>query len=154
MAQTSTAASLRQITMSIWGLGLLSFNGGTLEALVAGGGIDSSKAVILAVGGGTFLADAGTASTLSGAITGVGAWTKAGPGTLTLTGMNTYSGGTNLNGGILAVNSDVNLGTGALSFNGGTLQALVAGAGSIRAKRLILPWAGGRFWRTPVPLRR
>jgi fibronectin-binding autotransporter adhesin len=63
------------------GTGALSFNGGTLQALVAGGGIDSSKAVNLAVGGGTFLADAGTASTLSGTITGVGAWTKAGPGT-------------------------------------------------------------------------
>ena len=51
------------------------------------------KAVNLAAGGGTLLAEAGTASTLGGAITGVGAWTKAGPGTLTLTGANTYSGG-------------------------------------------------------------
>ena len=34
------------------------------------------------------------------------------------------SGGTNLNGGILAVNGDGNLGTGPLSFNGGTLEAL------------------------------
>ena len=65
------------------GTGALSFNGGTLEALGAGGGITSIKAVNLAAGGGTFLADAVTASTLSGAITGVGAWTKAGPGTLT-----------------------------------------------------------------------
>jgi len=100
------------------------------------------------------LAEAGTASTLGGAITGVGSRTNTGLGTLTLTAVNTYSGGTNLNGGILAVNSDVNLGTGALSFNGGTLQALVAGGGIDSSKALILPWAGGRFWRTPVPLRR
>ena len=46
-----------------------------------------------------------------------------------LTGSNTYSGGTNINGGILAVNNDANLGTGPLNFNGGTLQALAAGGG-------------------------
>ena len=73
----------------------------------------------LNAGGGTFLADAGTGSTLSGVISGSGSVTKAGPGSLTLTGANSYSGGTSLNGGILAVDSDGNLGTGALSFNGG-----------------------------------
>ena len=59
------------------------------------------------------------------------------PGTLALTalpGANTYSGGTNLNGGILAVNNDSNLGTGALSFNGGTLEALAAGGGFTSSK--------------------
>jgi autotransporter-associated beta strand protein len=56
-----------------------------------------------------------------------GALVKVGTGTLTLTGPNTYSGGTSFNGGIVAVNSDANLGTGRLSFNGGTLQALASG---------------------------
>jgi fibronectin-binding autotransporter adhesin len=50
-------------------------------------------------------------------------------GTLTLTGANTYAGGTNLNGGVLAVASDDNLGVGPLSFNGGTLEALAASGG-------------------------
>jgi fibronectin-binding autotransporter adhesin len=127
------------------GTGALSFNGGTLEALVAGGGIISSKAITLNAGGGTFLADSGTASTLSGPIRGAGAWTKTGPGTLTLTGTNTYSGGTNLNGGILAVNSDLNLGTGALSFNGGTLEALAAGGGITSSKAVNLAAGGGTF---------
>ena len=62
------------------GTGPLSFNGGTLEALGAGGGIISFKAVNLATGGGSFLADAGTTSALSGLISGLGAWTKSGPG--------------------------------------------------------------------------
>ena len=127
------------------GTGALSFNGGTLEALGSGGGITSSKPVSLAAGGGTFLADAGTASTLSGAITGVGAWTKSGPGTLTLTGVNTYSGGTNLNGGILAAASDLNLGTGPLSFNGGTLEAVGAGGGITSSKGVNLAAGGGTF---------
>jgi fibronectin-binding autotransporter adhesin len=127
------------------GTGPLSFNGGTLEALGSGGGITSSKPVSLAAGGGTFLADGATASTLSGAITGVGAWTKAGPGTLTLMAVNPYSGGTNLNGGILAVNSDANLGTGPLSFSGGTLEALAAGGGLTSSKAVNLAVGGGIF---------
>jgi fibronectin-binding autotransporter adhesin len=123
----------------------LSFNGGTLEALAAGGGLTSSKAVTVAAGGGTFLADAGTASVLSGTISGPGAWTKAGAGTLKLTGANTYSGGTNLNGGVLAVNSDANLGTGPLSFNGGTLESLAAGGGLTSTKAVTLAAGGGTF---------
>src|SRR5271165_3301850 len=127
------------------GSGALSFNGGTLEALAAGGGITSSKAVSLNAGGGTFSADAGTNSTLSGAVGGAGSFTKNGSGTLSLTGTNTYSGGTNLNGGILAVDSDGNLGTGALSFNGGTLEALAAGGGITSSKAVTLNTGGGTF---------
>jgi outer membrane autotransporter protein len=127
------------------GTGALSFNGGTLEALVAGGGITSSKAVTLNTGGGTFLADAGTSSTLSGAISGSGSFTMSGSGTLALTGANTYSGGTNLSGGTLAVDSDANLGTGALSFNGGTLEALTAGGGITSSKAVTLNTGGGTF---------
>src|SRR5271165_1897812 len=124
------------------GTGLLTFNGGTLEALAAGGGLVSSKPITLNAGGGTFLADTGTTSILSGAIGGVGAWTKTGPGTLTLSAANTYSGGTNLNGGILAVNSNGSLGTGPLSFNGGTLEAL---AGITSTKAITLNAGGGAF---------
>ena len=102
------------------GTGALSFNGGSLEALAAGGGITSSKAITLNAGGGTFLADARTASTLSGAITGTGAWTKTGPGTLTLTGVNTYTGGTTISAGTLQLGNGGTTGsiTGNVANNG------------------------------------
>ena len=83
------------------GTGPLSFNGGTLEALAAGGGIISNKTITLNANGGTFLADAATLSTLQGPITGAGGWTKSGPGTLNLSGTNTYTGATSVDAGVL-----------------------------------------------------
>ena len=95
------------------------------------------------MGGGTFLADAGTASTLSGAITGVGAWTKAGPGTLTLTGANTYSGGTTVSAGTLQLGAGGTTGSitgnvannGILAFNRSdvvTFGGVISGTGSVQ----------------------
>ncbi len=105
------------------GAGPLSFNGGTLEALGSGGGVISSKSVSLAAGGGTFLADAGTTSALNGLISGPGAWTKSGPGTLILGGANTYAGGTTIAGGTLVTQTTSALGTGPAAFgNGAALQ--------------------------------
>lgn len=103
-----------------FGTGPLSFNGGTLQAVAAGGGLTTSKAIDLAVGGGTFLADAGTASTLSGTITGVGAWTKTGPGSLALSGANSYTGGTTIAGGTVLTQNVSALGSGPIALNGGT----------------------------------
>ena len=105
------------------GTGPLNFNRGTLQALAGGGGITSSKAITLNAGGGTFLADAGTTSTLSAVIGGAGSLTKDGPGTLALTGTNIYEGGTVMNAGTLTVNGAQALGLGGFVLNGGTLKA-------------------------------
>jgi fibronectin-binding autotransporter adhesin len=65
-----------------------------------------------------------TDGTFTGTISGTGAVAKDGAGVLALTGANTYGGGTSFNAGTVAVGADNNLGapTGALTFNGGTLQ--------------------------------
>jgi outer membrane autotransporter protein len=106
------------------GTGPLSFNGGTLEALAAGGGVTSTKAIALETLGGRFLADAATTtSTLSGAISGTGSLTKDGPGTLLLSGANTYTGGTVLRAGTLTVKGTQALGLGDVVVNGGILNA-------------------------------
>jgi autotransporter-associated beta strand protein len=48
---------------------------------------------------------------------------KTGAGTLVLSGLNSYSGGTTLSGGVLQAGSGSALGTGGVNFNGGTLNA-------------------------------
>jgi autotransporter-associated beta strand protein len=70
---------------------------------------------------------------------------KVGSGTLTLLGTNTYSGGTAFDGGIVAVERDANLGTGPLSFDSGTLEALASGGGIISDKTVKLNIFGGTF---------
>lgn len=68
--------------------------------------------------------DQSLAGTYAGVMEGTGSLVKQNTGSLALTGVNTYTGGTFLNGGILSVGADDNLGnaTGRLTFNGGTLQ--------------------------------
>ncbi|HEY4250010.1 MAG TPA: autotransporter outer membrane beta-barrel domain-containing protein [Roseomonas sp.] len=62
----------------------------------------------------------------AGLISGTGAVEKTGAATLTLTGANTYSGGTIITQGVLAIGSDAVIGatTGGVTFNGGTLRFL------------------------------
>jgi outer membrane autotransporter protein len=101
------------------------FTGGTLQ--IAGANIASSLPVTLQSQGGTIDTN-GNSATLSGTISGPGSLTKIGAGTLTLTGNNSYQGGTALNAGTLAVGSNTALGTGTLTFaDGTTLQAAANG---------------------------
>jgi fibronectin-binding autotransporter adhesin len=136
------------------GTGSLLLDRGTLEALA---GITSSKPITLGAGGGTFLADASTSSTLSGPINGAGGFTKEGPGTLVLAGVSSYGGPTDVAEGTLkagspmalspnsafTVNSILDLngfsnavgslaGTGGVTNNGAAAAALTAGGNNLR----------------------
>src|SRR5262245_17742786 len=78
-----------------------------------------------------------TTATIAAPITGAGGIIKIGAGTIVLSGVNTYLGGTVIQAGTLAVSADNNLGdsSGSLSFDGGTLRYL-AGFASNRAVTL------------------
>jgi autotransporter-associated beta strand protein len=63
--------------------------------------------------------------TISGVISDGGhgySLTKFGPGSFALSGSNTYSGGTTLSAGILALNNSSAIGTGAFTISGGTID--------------------------------
>ena len=71
---------------------------------------------------GTFSYSSSAAQTLSGLIQGTGNLTKSNTSTLTLSGNNTYSGGTTINGGAIQINHANALGTtGNITFGGGGL---------------------------------
>ncbi|NBQ55982.1 MAG: hypothetical protein EBU36_04955, partial [Verrucomicrobia bacterium] len=104
-----TVASLRTITNA----------GGTLENSAAGGATFGNAITMTADS--TYKATGNM--TLSGPISGAFAFNKSGVGTVTLTGTNTYSGGTVVNNGTLAIGSNNNaISGGALTLSGGTLQ--------------------------------
>ncbi len=107
------------------GAALVLSNSETIGSLTGGGttgGNVSLNANTLTVGG-----DGTSPAAFGGVIGGSGGVTKIGAGTLTLSGTNTYSGLTTINGGVVRVSSSSNLGDGGaandLAFGGGTLQA-------------------------------
>ncbi|KRC81475.1 autotransporter-associated beta strand repeat-containing protein [Sphingomonas sp. Root241] len=88
--------------------------------------------------------DAAITTTVSSVLTGSAQLVKDMGGTLVLTGVNSYMGGTAINGGTLSVSSDANLGDAAsgLSFNGGTLRT----TGTFGSNRAVTLGGTGTFF--------
>jgi autotransporter-associated beta strand protein/YVTN family beta-propeller protein len=105
------------------------------------GNLISARTISLLTLGGTIDTN-GLNSTLAGRIINSGALTKIGTGTLTLTGDNSYSGGTNILGGVVSVTSDANLGTGILAI-GNNAELLTTGASFVSGKAITLSTGGG-----------
>ncbi|TWT04987.1 autotransporter domain-containing protein [Reyranella sp. CPCC 100927] len=122
--------------------GGLSFDGGTLR--VIGTGFTSTPRTITwgAGGGGFDIADPANSFTVSQVLSGTGGLVKQGAGTLVLTGLNTYSGGTTINAGTLQLGNGgptgsitgnvINNGVLAINRNAGlTLNGVISGSGSL-----------------------
>jgi autotransporter-associated beta strand protein len=113
--------------------GILGYTGAGTNT-VALGSLESSNAAVVfgnqsGTGTVTFrIGSRNTAATFAGSITDTGdsitAITKTGSGTWTLSGSNSYSGGTTVESGGLTLNSSGSLGasTGSLSISGGSLD--------------------------------
>jgi fibronectin-binding autotransporter adhesin len=130
---------------ALTGLGFgqfVAFRGGTLQLKAP---LNDAHTLSLITPGGTIDINHGFDSTFAGNVLGAGVFTKTGAGTLIFTGTNTYGGGTNINGGTLAVKSGSNLGTGPLRFHGGTLQSMAGGCGIRSSGAITLAGGGGTF---------
>lgn len=96
---------------------------------------------IVRVGDGT-TAGSGYTATIASELTGSAQLVKSDGGTLVLSGANSYTGGTLIDGGTLQISSDANLGAaaGALAFDGGVLHTTVDVSS---ARDVVLTGAGG-----------
>ena len=115
----ASLASSGAITVGADGtLDLGGHNQSVYGAVSIQGGVISNGTITKS--GAAYDAQSGTVSaTLAGSVGS----TKTAAGALTLSGTNNYTGVTAVNGGVLSITSESNLGTnGGLSFNGGTLQ--------------------------------
>lgn len=118
----------------------------TVNALASGVRIDDA----LIANGNVTVHTGGNAMTIAGHVSGSGALTKAGTGTLVLSGANTYTGGTTLRAGTLSIVSDANLGSasGALAFDGGVLLNTAV----MRLSRQVRIDSGGATFQTDADL--
>ncbi len=91
----------------------------------------------------TVMNPAGEALTLTGSISGLGKVVNSSVGPLFMAGINPYSGGTDLNSGVVGISNALGLGTGSLYFNGGTFQA--SSAMSLSYPSIALLSGGGTF---------
>jgi fibronectin-binding autotransporter adhesin len=105
---------------SLAGTGNFILGQNTSALTIAPNQTTSSTAVALTVGG------SNASTTYSGRMSGLGSITKAGTGTMTLTGANTYTGDTTVNAGVLAVNGDAVPNANKLVINGGKVNPLGA----------------------------
>lgn len=149
-----TGSILNTSGITIAAAGTLNVDGAGGNAISNTGTIDNSGTFILTgsdetvgsiFGSGDINLNANTLTTgdatnveISGVISGAGDLVKQGAGTLTLSGANTYSGGTAINAGVLTTNNVSALGTGTVTVNGGALTlasdltiGALAGAGNV-----------------------
>jgi autotransporter-associated beta strand protein len=96
-------------------------NASTVAAngVIVNGNVDLGAGAVRTINVNSFL----NTATIGGVVSGTGsAITKTGPGTLVLTGANTYDSGTRINGGTLQTNATGIGSTGTVTFGGGVLQ--------------------------------
>jgi fibronectin-binding autotransporter adhesin len=99
--------------------GTIGINSG--DSLQVGAGATGSIGAGAISDAGTLTVDADNPITLTNAISGAGVLKQIGTGVTTINTANSYTGGTTLSGGTLAIGNGGALGTGALTFTGGEL---------------------------------
>jgi fibronectin-binding autotransporter adhesin len=125
----------------------INFDGGTLKNAAASatymGGLTNA---FIKAGGARLDTAAGDITITQALLTDVmstgGGLTKAGANTLTLSGTNTYTGGTTISGGVVNPTSSSALGTGTVTFNSSGVRLLLGDGVTIANPIVVGPNAG------------
>ncbi|MCX7003918.1 MAG: autotransporter-associated beta strand repeat-containing protein [bacterium] len=127
----------------------LKMDGGTLKATASFAMDDSNRGITIGAADGTFEVDSSQTLTINSVIAGAsgGDLSKTGAGTLTLAGVNTYSGATTISEGILTVGGAGQWGSGTyagnitdnavLNYNSTaaqTLSGIISGTGNLEKR--------------------
>ena len=131
-------------------------DGGVVEAadtrILAGstlqlgtGGLGGTLITPTILNDGAIVADFTDGVTLAADISGTGTLSKAGVGTLTLTGNNSYAGGTTITGGLINFNSANSFGTGLITIDGGGLQWATGNTADISSQLAAFGAGGATF---------
>ncbi len=110
---------------------------GTTDAITIEGLLSPSDVITVSGAGNTAFSPADLDST-NNQIVGSVSLEKNGSGELRINGTNSYSGGTTLNAGTLAISDMDAIGTGSLEINGGTLRLFGEGTVAIDGARVAL----------------
>ncbi len=130
------AISIAAVTALGNATNVLVLNGGTLTASAT---LTLAQPVTLGMNNGVLNPSSSSKIfTLSGPVNGSGALTKVGAGTLTLTGINTYLGGTTNAAGTLTINSDAALGNAAGPLTFSNTATLTTTASFTSARNILL----------------
>jgi autotransporter-associated beta strand protein len=135
----SNPAALQQSTVYVYTANGLAFSGGGtyfLGALAGGGGFALNSGVTLSVG-----AD-GASTSFSGALSGSGSLAKTGTGTLTLSGSNSYRGGTSVTNGVVVAENQSAIPSGSLLSIGASGSVVLGARGAAEPLDLLSGGAG------------
>lgn len=124
----------------------IDLQGGTLRIMGTGFNTTARAVTMGATGASIDIADDGNNFTLGSAMSGTGGLQKLGAGTLTLTGANTYTGGTTVNAGTLALGPGGRLpSTGALKLVGTGARFDFSASGADQTLAVLSGLAGSRL---------
>jgi autotransporter-associated beta strand protein len=141
LSGTGVLETARSITKGAQGTATVNFDGGTYRLRAAQATMFGTGVVTNIKAGGAVIdtnAFDGTVGTILAAGSPSGGLTKQGAGVLTLNGNNSYTGGTTVTAGVLALGNSGALGTtGTITMNGGTLRFSAANTGDYSSRILL-----------------